>query len=77
MTSLQVQCEVYEQKNYDLTEENKVLNQKYSEVDSKINKFERDNIRLTSEVNIITFIVINNIIIMRFVLIGALIIFIF
>jgi len=77
LTSLQVQCEVYEQKNYDLTEENKVLNQKYSEVDSKINKFERDNIRLTSEVNIITFIVINNIIIMRFVLIGALIIFIF
>jgi len=77
LTSLQVQCEVYEQKNYDLTEENKALNQKYSEVDSKINKFERDNIRLTSEVNIITFIVINNIIIMRFVLIGALIIFIF
>jgi len=77
LTSLQVQCEVYEQKNYDLNEENKVLNQKYSEVDSKINKFERDNIRLTSEVNIITFIVINNIIIMRFVLIGALIIFIF
>ncbi|KAG4095316.1 hypothetical protein H8356DRAFT_1688180 [Neocallimastix lanati (nom. inval.)] len=52
LTSLQVQCEVYEQKNYDLTEENKVLNQKYSEVDSKINKFERDNIRLTSELDV-------------------------
>jgi predicted nucleic acid-binding Zn-ribbon protein len=52
MTTLQVQCEVYEQKNFDLTEENKTLNQKFSELESNLNKFERDNKRLTSELNV-------------------------
>ncbi|ORX60054.1 hypothetical protein BCR36DRAFT_579494 [Piromyces finnis] len=52
ITSLQVQCEVYEQKNIDLTEENKTLNQKYNEVESKIYKFEKDNTRLTKELDI-------------------------
>lgn len=48
---MQVQCEVYEQKNFDLTEENKILNQKYTDVESRLNKYEKDNKRLTSEVS--------------------------
>jgi len=52
MTTLQVQCEVYEQKNFDLNEENKTLNQKFSEMESNLNKFERDNKRLTSELDV-------------------------
>jgi len=63
---LQVQCEVYEQKNFDLTEENKSLALKYSEAESNLNKFEKDNLRLTKEVCInfiiITIIIKNNMI---------------
>jgi len=63
---LQVQCEVYEQKNFDLTEENKSLALKYSEAESNLNKFEKDNLRLTKEVYInfiiITIIIKNNMI---------------
>jgi len=51
---MQVQCEVYEQKNFDLTEENKTLNQKYSDAEIKLNKFEKDNLRISKEVIIIT-----------------------
>jgi len=58
MTTLQVQCEVYEQKNFDLTEENKTLNQKFSELESNLNKFERDNKRLTSEVKFLILLLI-------------------
>ena len=63
---MQVQCEVYEQKNFDLTEENKSLALKYSEAESNLNKFEKDNLRLTKEVCInfiiITIIIKNNMI---------------
>jgi len=52
ITSLQVQCEVYEQKNFDLTEENKSLALKYSEAESNLNKFEKDNLRLTKELDV-------------------------
>jgi len=52
ITSMQVQCEVYEQKTFDLTEENKNLTHKYSEAESKLNKFEKDNQRLTKELDV-------------------------
>ncbi|ORX82560.1 hypothetical protein BCR32DRAFT_278792 [Anaeromyces robustus] len=52
ITSMQVQCEVYEQKNFDLTEENKSLSNKFSDADSKLNRFEKENMRLTKELDV-------------------------
>jgi len=52
ITSMQVQCEVYEQSNFDLNEEKKILNQKISDTEIQLNKYERDNLRLTNELDV-------------------------